>query len=133
MSNDSHSLRKGRLEKFFRPVDAASLVVFRIGFGLILFWEVCRYFSHNWIAGQYIRPEFYFPYIGFHWVQPWPGNGMYVHFAILGATALCIALGLFYVRHRGRDNGETGVRSAAGGEEHQPGGGEVDVDGIAGL
>lgn len=48
-------------------------------------------------------------------------------------TGIGIALGLFHVRHRRRDKGGTGVRSAAGGEEHQPGGGEVDVDGIAGL
>ena len=25
------------------------LVIFRIGSGLILFWEVCRCFSHGWI------------------------------------------------------------------------------------
>jgi hypothetical protein len=78
------------------PVDGASLAVFRIAFGLILVWETTRYFRKDWIGRYFVRPRFHFTFYGFGWVHPWPGAGMYVHFAILGLAALCVALGLWY-------------------------------------
>ena len=80
----------------FQPVDIAFLVSFRFVFGAIMLWEVYRYFSTGWIRRYYIDPSFYFGYFGFEWVKPWPGNGMYVHFAVLGVAAACIMLGLLY-------------------------------------
>ncbi len=80
----------------FRPTDIASLVLFRVLFGGFLVWEVCRYFEHDWIRRYYIAPRFRFHYFGFEWVGPWPGDGMYWHFAGLGVVALCIAIGLCY-------------------------------------
>ena len=41
-----------------------------------MLWEVWRYFESGWILRYYIDPGFYFTYFGFHWVLPWPGNGM---------------------------------------------------------
>lgn len=80
----------------FRPVDAASLAAFRIAFGSLMVWEVLRFFANGWIRGTWIRPKFHFTYDGFEWVRPWPGTGMYVHFAVMGAAALCVALGFRY-------------------------------------
>jgi hypothetical protein len=80
----------------FVPVDIASLACFRVAFGAVMFWEVCRYFGHGWIATYYIDPGFHFTYYGFGWVRPWPGDGMYLHFAALGVAALGIAAGLRY-------------------------------------
>lgn len=80
----------------FKPVDISSLIYFRIVFGLVMLWEVVRYFEGGRIASHWITPEFYFYYPLFEWLQPWPGNGMYIHFAFLGLLALFIALGLFY-------------------------------------
>lgn len=80
----------------FTPVDIASLAYFRIAFGLVMLWEVWRYFNYGWIGAYYIDPVFHFSYYGFGWVQPWAGVGMYLHFFALGVLALCIALGLFY-------------------------------------
>ncbi len=80
----------------FAPIDIAALVYFRIVFGAIMLWEVWRYFSHGWIARYYIHPTFHFTYDGFQWIQPWPGIGMYLHFYVLGALAICIMLGLWY-------------------------------------
>jgi hypothetical protein len=77
------------------PVDAASLGAFRIAFGLILLFEVADYFLRGWIARYWIEPSFHFAYWGFEWVRPWPGPGMYLHFAALGALALCLAAGLW--------------------------------------
>jgi vitamin K-dependent gamma-carboxylase len=82
--------------RLFEPVDGASLAVFRILFGAIMLWEVWRYFSNDWIPRYFIDPTFHFTFYGFGWVQPWPGNGMYWHFAVLGALAVCIMLGLAY-------------------------------------
>ena len=82
--------------RLFQPVDVASLAVFRMMFGAILFWEVWRYFDNDWIRRYYIDTEFFFKYFGFSWVQPWPGDWMYVHFVAVGVSALCVMLGLFY-------------------------------------
>ena len=78
------------------PVDIASIVFFRIAFGLVMVWEVIRYFDKGWIARYYIDPTFHFTYEGFAWVQPWGGDGMYIHFLLLGLLALFIAVGYFY-------------------------------------
>ena len=82
--------------RLFQPVDGASLAVFRILFGAIMVWEVYRYFSHDWIQRYWVEPSFHFTYHGFGWVEPLPGRWMEVLFAVLGALAVCIALGLFY-------------------------------------
>jgi len=40
-----------------------------------------------------VEPDHHFTYLGFGWVRPWPGWGMYVHFAVLGLLSLGIAAG----------------------------------------
>lgn len=72
------------------------LAMFRIAFGLILFWEICRYFSFGWIRVHFMLPNFHFTFYGFDWVHPWPGNWMFIHFTLVGAAALAICLGFFY-------------------------------------
>ncbi len=89
-------LRGGAELRLFAPIDVAPLVYFRVLFGLIMLWEVTRYYSHDWIERYYINPDFFFTYYGFSWIRPWPGNLMYVHFLALGILAVFIALGLWY-------------------------------------
>lgn len=84
------------VQALFRPIDIASLVYYRVIFGAIALWETWRYANAGWIAKYYIKPSFNFTYYGFSWVKPWPGDGMYWHFAALALLAVCIALGLFY-------------------------------------
>jgi vitamin K-dependent gamma-carboxylase len=84
------------LFRLFEPVDGASLAVFRILFGAIMIWEVYRYFSNGWIERYFVDPTFHFTFHGFGWVEPWPGSWMEAHFAVLGALAACIMLGLAY-------------------------------------
>ena len=84
------------LRELYEPVDAASLAVVRIVLGLMIAWDVVRYFQYGWIDEYYIAPKFHFPYLYFEWLQPWPGQGMYVHFAALGVLSLMVAAGLFY-------------------------------------
>ena len=78
------------------PSDVASLVVFRVGFGLLMFWEVTRYFYFGWVEELFAKPQFHFQYEWFRWVVPIPADGMYLLFTALGILALMIAFGLFY-------------------------------------
>lgn len=80
----------------FAPVDAASLAVFRIGFGLIMAWEMYRFLIEGKVDYYFIEPIFHFKYIGFAWIEPWPQLWMYGHFYALLVLALCLAAGLFY-------------------------------------
>ena len=80
----------------FAPVDIASLVFFRIAFGLLMIWEVCRFFAYHWIAASWLEPQFLFKYYGFSWVHPWPGQWLYVHWMALGVFALFLAAGFVY-------------------------------------
>lgn len=82
--------------RLFEPIDNSSLVVFRIAFGLVMLWEMNRYLSYGWVSAYYIDPPYNFPYIGFEWIRPWPGDWMYVHFYALALLAVFISLGLFY-------------------------------------
>ncbi|MDH5324051.1 MAG: HTTM domain-containing protein [Gammaproteobacteria bacterium] len=83
-------------QKALTPVNGTSIAIFRMGFGLIMLWEVFRYWRNGWISKYYIEPEFYFKYYGFEWIQPWEGEGMYVHFLVMGLLALLITVGAFY-------------------------------------
>jgi vitamin K-dependent gamma-carboxylase len=80
----------------FAPVDIASLVIFRTAFGLISFWHVWPLLSRDWIRPFWLEPHFLFKFYGFSWVQPWPGNGLYVHCVVLGILAIFIAAGFLY-------------------------------------
>ena len=79
-----------------RPVCGASAAAFRILFGLLGVAAVARFAAKGWINELYIQPAHHFTYSGFWWVQPWPGPGMYIHFALLGLASLCVALGFRY-------------------------------------
>jgi vitamin K-dependent gamma-carboxylase len=86
----------GGLRRLFRPIDIASLVYFRIVFGAIMLWEVYRYLSLGRVEAYYLTPEFHFTYLGFGWVQPWPGDGMFIHFYVMGVLAAFITVGFLY-------------------------------------
>lgn len=88
---------QGRLLRaLFAPVDIAFLVFFRVVFGCVMLWEVCRYLTHDWIGRYYMDPVFYFSYYGYEWLKPWGGNGMETHFIALGICAALIIAGLCY-------------------------------------
>lgn len=96
LSKLSEYLVKTVFPALFAQVDIAVLVYFRIVFAGIMLWEVWRYFDRGWIARYWIEPILNFPYFGFEWLHPWPGQGMYLHFAGLGILAIFIGLGLWY-------------------------------------
>ena len=83
-------------KRAFAAVDIASLIFFRISFGLLMMWHVSQHFRDHRIAHYWLEPRFLFKYYGFSWVHPWPGNGLYIHWAILGVFAFFIAVGFLY-------------------------------------
>ena len=82
--------------KLYQPLNNSCLAYFRIIFGLVMLWEIYRYFTYGWIRKYWISPDFHFTYFGFSWVSPLPGDGMYYLFALMGFAAIGITLGLFY-------------------------------------
>ena len=78
------------------PVSGASVAVFRFAFGAIALLAIVRLFAHGWIDELYVTPLHHFNYPGFGWVAPWPGWGMYLHFAVLGVLSVFIAIGYRY-------------------------------------
>ena len=78
------------------PVSPYSAAMFRICFGLLGLLAVVRFAAHGWISDLYIEPAHHLSYFGFEWVQAWPSWGMYLHFALLAAASLGVALGYRY-------------------------------------
>ena len=83
-------------QRAFERIDIASLAFFRIAFGLLMVFEVGRYFKYGWVYSHWLEPRILFKYYGFWWVHPWPGNWLYLHWAALGVFALFVAAGFFY-------------------------------------
>ncbi|BAO55683.1 HTTM domain-containing protein [Nonlabens marinus] len=78
-----------------KTVSSAPLAVFRIGFGIMMFLGIVRFWSYGWIEKLYIEPQFHFTYYGFEWVRPL-GDYTYLLFAICGLSALMVAIGYKY-------------------------------------
>lgn len=75
------------------PQDASGIAAFRVLFGALMVFSVVRFWAYGWIDELYIAPAWHFSYLGFGWVKPWPGVGMYVHYAVMGVAALAVMLG----------------------------------------
>lgn len=80
----------------FKHIDNSSLIVFRIIFGLLCFLESVGAIFTGWIKRTLIDPEFTFSFIGLEWLQPLPGNFMYVYYFVMGVFGLLIMLGYKY-------------------------------------
>lgn len=80
----------------FKHIDNSPLIVFRIIFGLLCFLESVGAIFTGWVKRTLIEPEFTFTFIGFEWLQPLPGYGMYIYYCIMGLFGLFIMLGYKY-------------------------------------
>ena len=52
------------------PLKTHSLVLLRVAFGLIMLWEVIRYFLEGWVWELFRHDQFHFKYLWFQWVEP---------------------------------------------------------------
>lgn len=79
-----------------KPISITPLIVFRIVFGVLAFYGASRFLLKGWVQELYIDPQFYFPYLGFEWVKPLPGDWMYLPFVGMLIGSLGIILGYRY-------------------------------------
>lgn len=80
----------------FQATDNSPLIIFRILFGFLILCESWGAIATGWVKRVLIDPQFTFHFIGFDFLQPLPGNGMYFYFIIMGICGICIMLGYFY-------------------------------------
>ncbi|WP_298501503.1 HTTM domain-containing protein [uncultured Maribacter sp.] len=78
-----------------RKVSSSSLVVFRIGFGIMMCLSIVRFWLKGWIETLYISPKFHFKYFGFEWVKT-IGDYTYLLFLLCGISAFFVAIGYKY-------------------------------------
>ncbi len=77
-------------------MDLAFLVWLRVLVGGVFVWLAGTHLFGGLIAEKFLLPAYLFTYPGFEWVKPWPGNGLYVHFAVLGLAAFLVLVGAAY-------------------------------------
>ena len=80
----------------FKNIDGSPLIIFRILLGFLIACESIMAIFNGWIDAVLIQPKFTFNFIGFDWLQPLPGNGMYYYFGLIGLTGIGIMLGFRY-------------------------------------
>lgn len=80
----------------FKHIDNSALIVFRIIFGFLIAMESFGAIYTGWIRRTLIEPQQTFSFIGFEWLQPLPGNGMYVWYAVMGICGLFVMAGFKY-------------------------------------
>ncbi|MDI1233559.1 MAG: HTTM domain-containing protein [bacterium] len=78
-----------------KKTSIAPLIIFRIGFGFLLFLSMLRFWSKGWIESLYISPTYHFTFYGFEFVQPF-GVYTYLLFLVCALSALMVMLGYFY-------------------------------------
>lgn len=85
------------MDKFlFTRIDNSALIVFRILFGLLIFLESVGAIFTGWVERNLMQPKFTFSFIGFEWLQPLPGNWMYVFYSVMGLFGLLVMVGYKY-------------------------------------
>lgn len=83
-------------KRLFLEIDNAPLIIFRIFLGFLIACEAFGAIMTGWVKSNFLDPKFTFSHIGLDWLQPLPGNGMYIYFAIMGLLGLCIMAGYKY-------------------------------------
>ncbi|MEO3407507.1 HTTM domain-containing protein [Mucilaginibacter sp. CAU 1740] len=87
---------KAKAKHLQQPVSAAPLATFRVLFGLMMLAGTIRFWLNGWIDDLYVKPGFYFSYMGFEWVRPLGNTGMHLLFGVMLLATVLVAIGLFY-------------------------------------
>jgi uncharacterized membrane protein YphA (DoxX/SURF4 family) len=81
---------------FSKLTSIASLVIFRVVFGVLMIISTLRFMMAGWINEHFIDPPFHFKFYGFEWVEVLSPFGMYVLHGVMLLASVGITLGLFY-------------------------------------
>ena len=84
----------GFVDGLFESIDAATLGVFRIGFGLLMFWETFRFWPR--VQTEFLATKFPFRYDHFEWFPTSSEFGLNAVFTAMAISAAFFAAGLFY-------------------------------------
>jgi vitamin K-dependent gamma-carboxylase len=85
------------MNKFlFRHIDNTGLVLWRVIFGLLISIEAFGAIATGWVKRTLVEPNFTFNFIGFDFIQPLPGDGMYYYYVLMGIFGLLVMLGYKY-------------------------------------
>jgi hypothetical protein len=79
----------------FEPVDAATIGLFRLTFGLLMVWNLSHYTLFGRLERLYFAPMFLFKYPHFEWLSLLPHSAMVALVWALEGAALLIALGWY--------------------------------------
>jgi hypothetical protein len=79
----------------FKPVDAASVVLFRIGFGFIMLLDSVEHLFFVDLHSHYVAPKIFFRFYGFEWV-PILRENVYAIYAVMAIASLGIMFGKYY-------------------------------------
>lgn len=77
-------------------IDNSPLIFFRVCYGFLVFMECAGAIVTGWVERAFIIPSMTFTFIGFEWLQPLPGDGMYYYYGVMALCGLLIMVGLFY-------------------------------------
>src|SRR5690606_28211416 len=80
----------------YRNIDNAPLIIFRIFFGFLIAAVSFCFIVMGWVRNVFVEPELHFQHIGFEWLEPLGGNGMYYYYALMGIFGLLVMLGYKY-------------------------------------
>jgi len=80
----------------FKQIDNTGLVLWRVVFGLLISIQAFGEIALGSAKRNFIDPDFTFNFIGFDFLQPLPGNGMYFYFALMGIFGLLVMVGYKY-------------------------------------
>ncbi|WP_299433009.1 HTTM domain-containing protein [uncultured Aquimarina sp.] len=80
----------------FTQIDNSSLIIFRVFFGFLITAESFGAILTGWVRRTLVEPKFTFNFIGFDFLQPLPGDGMYYYFALMGILGIFIMIGFKY-------------------------------------
>lgn len=82
----------------FTRIDNSALVVFRVFFGFLITCEAWGAIATGWVRRIFVEPAFTFNFIGFDFLQIFPGTGpqMYGWFVVMGIFGVMVMLGFKY-------------------------------------
>ena len=75
--------------------DSSPLILFRIGFGILMCYSLIRFWLKGWIETLYVNPSFHFSYYGFEWVKP-IDEYTYLIFILCFISSFFVAIGYRY-------------------------------------
>ncbi len=96
MLSKPKSLLQNSIQVWFKSVDNIGLMLWRIAFGLLITLESFGAIFTGWVKEVLIAPSFTFSFIGFEWLQPLPGYGMYLYYALMGLCGVGVMIGFRY-------------------------------------